>query len=195
MKINKNLATILVTVVAILSGACGRTSTPIPPTATLVPPTETPVPPTATMQPATITPTLTPASTLPPVRISVFCGLFHISPQTAAVDQPVVLFWNWQATTDAYRQDYINAASFTLSLDGANLDISKAGLTQTNDTKGYYAVWHMPATLLPAGNHTVVLTEDLAKQITDGSDANKDNILDAFGPGMTNYPPCTIIVK
>jgi len=107
----------------------------------------------------------------------------------------VVLLWNWVSASDAYRQDFLNAVSFSLTLDDQKLDVSKAGVVTNNDAKGYYAVWHMTAVTLSAGSHMAVLTEVLKKQISDGSDANKDGKLDTYGPGTTKYPPCEIIAK
>jgi len=149
----------------------------------------------ATGLPATQTPVQTQATAKLPVDITALCGFFGLSPKTVEVDQPIVLFWRWQATTEAYRQDYINTVSFSLSLDGQSLDVSQAGVELINDAKGFGALWHMPAATLPVGTHQVVYTEVLSRQITDGSDSNKDGQPDTYGPGTTTYPSCTIVVK
>ena len=149
----------------------------------------------ATSIPATQTPVQTQATAKPPVDITALCGFFGQSPKAVEVGQPIVLYWRWQAATEAYRQDYINTVSFSLSLDGQSLDVSQAGVELINDAKGFGALWHMPAATLPVGTHQVVFTEVLSRQITDGSDSNKDGKPDTYGPSTTTYPSCTIVVK
>src|SRR4030042_4800363 len=81
--------------------------------------TDTPVP----------SPTATPTVTLipkPAMEISVYCGDFGASPVYVESNQPVALYWTWGTTSEEYRQDYIDAASFALQLDGQNQDLSGA---------------------------------------------------------------------
>ncbi len=117
------------------------------------------------------------------------------SPQTLLRDQPLVLTWIWQTATDSLRQDYIDAATFKLSLDGQNIDVSEADMKMKDDKEGFYVTWHMPAIVLQRGSHEVMMTVVLDKQINDGFYSDKDGSLSTFGPGPTKFPPSTIIVK
>jgi len=131
----------------------------------------------------------------PAVRISVYCALFGNSPSYAEVDQPVVLTWVWRAATEAYRQDYIDAASFSVQIDGQNVDVSSAALALSSQTNGFFASWSLPPRTFAAGTHQSVLSVTLSRQITDGFDSNNDGNLDTDGPGLTTLPPCDIIVR
>ena len=179
------------------------TDTP-PPSATAepttaIPPTETPVP-TATKKPVTqapVMPTATaqPATQKATVAISVYCGRFGASPTYAEVDQPVVLTWGWVAVTEAYRQDYIDAASFAVQIDGQNTDISSATLTLSTQPNGFAARWSFPPRIFSPGTHQIIPSVTISRQITDGYDSNSDGNLDTYGPGIQTHPPCEIIVR
>ena len=131
----------------------------------------------------------------PTVRINAYCGLFDQSPQTVEDDQPVVLFWNWHTMGDSYRQDYVDAASFSLALDGQDLDVSQAELKMNEDENGFYAVWNMPALIMSKGSHEVILTQVLDKQVSDGTDMNGDGEVDIYEAGTKIYPACQIVVE
>lgn len=166
------------------------------PTAT---PTSTDTPePTVTMKPAahvTVVPTAQAATQKPTVTISVYCAQFGQSPKYAEVDQPVVLIWGWVAATEAYRQDYIDAASFAVQVDGLAIDVSSATLVLSSQSNGSAALWTLPPRTFSAGTYQAVITVTLSRQITDGFDANNDGILDTFGPAVETRPPCEIVVR
>jgi len=161
-------------------------------------PTESPAPTfTNTPAPAAqIVPT-SPQATAPQkpaVEISVYCGLFGASPEAAEVDQPVVLTWGWHAATEAYRQDYIDAASFSIQIDGENVDVSSVAPVLSSQSNDFSATWSLPPRTFTAGTHQTILNVTLSRQITDGLDLDNDGNLDLYGPGLTTVPPCDIIV-
>lgn len=127
--------------------------------------------------------------------VSVYAAFFGASPQTLRRDQPAVLTWTWHAATDSLRQDYIDAATFKLNLDGQNIDVSEADMKMTDDKEGFYVTWYMPAIVLQRGSHEVMMTVVFDKQINDGFYSDKDGSLNTFGPDPTKFPPTTIIVK
>ncbi len=216
---------VVAVVLAVNAGLLGPRTALTAPTAPAVVPTAiavaSPVPPMATIAlPATLVPTLPiptiapPATAMPtlvlvptktptrvaepqklPVEISAYCGYFAQSPRYAEVGQPIVLRWTWLAATDAYRQDYINAASFVMKIDGQEIDISAVSLTLTNDADGFRVTWRLLPRTFSAGTHQVVPTVKLSRQVTDGFDSDKDGRLDIFDPGTSTLPPCEIIVK
>ncbi len=216
---------VVAVVLAVNAGLLGPRTALTAPTAPAVVPTAiavaSPVPPMATIAlPATLVPTLPiptiapPATAMPtlvlvptktptrvaepqklPVEISAYCGYFAQSPRYAEVGQPIVLRWTWLAATDAYRQDYINAASFVMRIDGQEIDISAVSLTLTNDADGFRVTWRLLPRTFSAGTHQVVPTVKLSRQVTDGFDSDKDGRLDIFDPGTSTLPPCEIIVK
>ncbi len=134
------------------------------------------------------------ASQKPDVEITVYCGLFGASPESAEVDQPVVLTWGWGAATEAYRQDYIDAASFSVQIDGENVDVSSVAPVLSSQSNGFSAGWSLPPRTFAAGTHQTILSVTLSRQVTDGKDLDNDGNLDLYGPGLTAFPPCDIIV-
>lgn len=131
-----------------------------------------------------------------PVEISAYCAVFDNSPSYANAGQEIILRWSWTATTNAYRQDYIDSVAFSLQLDGAEIDTSPASITlTTNDSGEYYAGWRIPPITLSEGTHQVVITEIFNRQIMDGFDSDNNGSLDVFEPGRFTHPPCEIIVR
>ncbi len=189
----------------ILTVSLGPTPTSPPPTAapTLpqIFPTTAPSPipllPTTTSIPLSPTPTAQPvvaSATKTPAQISVYCGLFGKSPQFAEAGQAVVLTWAWSAATDAYRRDYIGAASFSIKVDGQNIDTSVASQSLTSDSQGYVVTWRLPPRNFSPGTHQVIPSVTLSRQIMDGF-KDKDGKLYVYDPGSETEPPCEIVVK
>ncbi|KAF0110441.1 MAG: forkhead-associated protein [Chloroflexi bacterium] len=218
MKTKQHVIAILVLAMSLIISSCvpwrlfGSTVTPIPTQTPLPTSTLTPVPPTPTSTTTPVLPSPAPEQTTapavqtsptstqqtapqkPPVEITVYCAEFGLSPSYAEVDQPIVLKWAWGATTEAYRQDYISAASFSVQIDGQFADVSSAWLTLSYESGQYVARWRLPPRILSVGTHQLISAVTLSRQITDGLDSNGDGNLDTFGPGTTTHP-CEIIVR
>lgn len=163
----------------------------------LATPTNTPRP-TSTQRP-TSAPTQTSKPTplpMPAEEVSVYCGYFGDSPVYLDTGQPVILYWKWGAATDEYRQDYIAAASFALQLDGSFLDLSNAAQSlHTCEEGGLCVTWRLPPIMLERGNHKVIMTVTLARELTDGFDLDQNGELDIYDPGDWTAPLCEIIVQ
>ncbi|MEW6092983.1 MAG: hypothetical protein AB1531_03355 [Chloroflexota bacterium] len=123
------------------------------------------------------------SSTLPSQEINVACGYFGYSPVYINDGQPVNLYWRWGAATDEYRQEYIDAASFSLLVDGQLMDISSADQDFEPCYGGPCITWRLPAITLENGEHKVEMTTKLEKQVTDGYDFDENGELDVYGPG------------
>ncbi len=131
-----------------------------------------------------------------PVEISAYCAQFDNSPSYVKTGQEVILTWGWSAKTNAYRQDYIDSVTFSVQLDGQELDTSPASITlTTNDLEEYNAGWRLPPIILSEGTHQVMITQIFSRQITDGFDSDNDGSIDIFEPSMQSVPPCEIIVE
>ena len=197
MKTKQHFIAILVLAMSLIISSCRGpifrpTVTPIPTQTPLPTSTPTPVPPSPepTTAPAVQTSPTSTQQTAPqktPVEINVYCALHGLSPSYAEVDQPIVLKWAWGATTEAYRQDYISAASETVQIDGQFADVSSASLILSYESGAYFATWRLPPRILSVGTHQLISTITLSRQITDGFG-------NTSGPGVTTYP-CEIIVR
>lgn len=131
-----------------------------------------------------------------PVEISAYCALFGRSPSYAEVDQPVVLRWGWEAATAAYRQDYVDAASFSVQIDGQPVDPSSVSYSFSSESDDSFRVhYRLPSRILSPGTHQVVIAVTLSRQVMDGYDSDNDGNLDTFGPGTTVVSPCVIMVN
>jgi hypothetical protein len=148
----------------------------------------------------TYTPTVTPRPTATdrlPKEIYAYCSISQEgSPVYVDAGQRVILHWAWRTASIEYRQDYIDAASFRLQLDGRDLDLSAV----THDlfpcvNESFCVDWRLRPLLLEAGSHEVVFTVTLSKEITDGFDLDGNPGLDLYGPGEAPFPPCEIIVR
>lgn len=174
------------------------TPTELPPTGTAV--ATATVSPTSPNPPATPRPTspppsatAAPAAQLPPVEVRAYCALFGQSPAHVADGQSVIIWWGWKAATEAYRQDYIDSASFTVQIDRQFVDVSSAVQTQSTESDGYAVRWRLPPRVFPNGSHQVVFTSTLSQRITDGYDSNQDGVPDTYNdPGTYPYT-CEII--
>lgn len=129
-------------------------------------------------------------------EVSVFCGYFGESPVILSSGQPVTLYWTWGAASDEYLQDYIDAASFELTLDGEFLDTSAVSpsLGDCRDAPRC-ATWRLAPVTLGEGAHTVAMTTILSYEITDGLDLDQNGELDTYPAGPWEAPVCEIIVE
>jgi len=151
--------------------------------------TDTPIPSPTAM------PTLTPIPK-PAKEVFVYCGDLGDSPVYVESNQPVILYWTWGTTSVEYRQDYIDAATFALQLDGKSQDLSGASQTRyVCEETSFCVKWRLSPLLLGTGSHIVVLTVTLSKEITDGFDLDQNPGVDMYGPGETTFLPCEIIVE
>jgi len=147
---------------------------------------------------APVSPAVEPAArqnTQPSIEVSAFCGYFGESPVTIETGQPVLLYWKWGAASDAYLQDYIDAASFELQLDGDLLDLSSASQSVNSCDAGRCVTWRLPPMTLERGVHDVVMTVTLDREITDGLDLDNNRALDLYGPSEWEAPACEILVE
>jgi len=153
------------------------TPTPIIATNTLLP-TDTPILPTHT-------------PILEPVFIEPYCEMFDESPIYAREHQPVILWWRWDASTQAQIRDHMAAASYEVKLDGERV----AATTQSNieylSDKGWYRVaWYAEPMFLSPGNHTASRYLEWNTSVYDG--------WEWYGPGTdveTEFHICQIIVE
>jgi hypothetical protein len=129
------------------------------------------------------------------VEVSVFCGYFGESPVTVESGQPLQLYWKWGAASDDYLQDYIDAASFGLRLDGDFLDVSSADQSLDDCEGGRCVTWRLAPMTLEDGWHEAVMTVTLNREITDGFDLDSNGALDLYGPSVWEAPACQIIVE
>jgi len=104
------------------------------------------------------------------------------------------LTWGWGTATEAYGQDYIDAASFSVQIDGETIDVSSVAPVFSIKSNEYWATWSLPPRTFAAGTHRTILNETLSRQITDGLDLDLDGKLDLYGPGLNTVAPCDIIV-
>jgi len=109
---------------------------------------------------------------------------------------PVVFYWGWGAAAYPYLQDFIEAASFELRLDGQPVDVSAARRSLRRCEDGKLCVkWRtLPQTLQP-GSHTFSFVETLKQEISDGLDSEGDGRLDVYRPGTVTLPPCELAVE
>ncbi len=172
------------------------TATPIPPTATMVPsptavpstptpyPTYTPLAtytpvPTATRIPSTSTPTPT---AILRVELYAFCNCL----QDVDVSAPLVLAWNWEATTADLVKDFVSASQITVWIDGksyTNLERFWGDPRLDATTNRYSADWGTALPTLAEGKHRIETRVTLSRAVTDGFDENKDGKPDQYGPG------------
>jgi hypothetical protein len=150
-----------------------------------------PATPTLTPRP-TATSTLAPTA-LPAQEINLWCP--DSPTYTVSVGQPVIFRWGWGTASEAYAQDYINAASFSVYVDGDQLDISRATSGPYSCEWNFCMEWRLPPFYLEEGTHSVYMTITLDREITDGYDLDQDGKLDTYGPGINTRPSCIIIVR
>jgi hypothetical protein len=127
-------------------------------------------------------------------EVWVYCGRDGESPVYIGAGQPLVLYWRWTTTSVQYLEDYMDAASFDLRLDGEPVDTVNASRTLWACEEGPCATWKLPSMTLGAGTHEVVMAVTLANAVLDGFDLDQDGNLDVYGPGEWVAPTCEIIL-
>ena len=131
----------------------------------------------------------------PSIEVSVYCGYFGESPVTIGAGQPVTLYWKWGAASEALRQDYIDAASFELRLDGELADLSVASQSLNPCDDVLCVTWRLPPMTLEEGAHEAMMTVTLDREITDGFDLDNNGAPDLYGPSEWEAPACEIMVE
>lgn len=166
-------------------------------------PTDTPLPTststltTTPTQTATITPTSTntvsPTATLAPQLISLrkACGTSY----SARAGQPVMLIYGgWAVATLDLAQQWTSVLSVDLAIDGKTVKGYQQPPTQNrpftcgSTNSGLYYLYYMA--LIPdlqAGQHTVLVTMNASRALSDGNEM--------FGPGLLSEQAYTITVK
>jgi len=128
-------------------------------------------------------------------EVSVYCGTVGESPVVLEAGRPVMLYWKWTTESTRYRQDYIDAASFALQLDGDPVDLSDARQYLWVCEEAPCVTWELPSMTLGEGSHEVVMAVTLANEVLDGFDLDQNGNLDVYGPGEWVAPACEIILR
>lgn len=162
-----------------------QTSTPTEalPTATSSATATTTVPPTATQPPT--------ATSLPAIVVEPYCKMFDESPVYVNANQPVILWWRWDALTAKLVNDHINASIYEIYLDGQRVYAEQMSDIEYISNKQFYRVsWYATVGLLSPGKHLAERYLSWTSRISDG--------WNTFGPGgeiETEHDICEIIVR
>jgi hypothetical protein len=151
-----------------------------------------------TVQPIA-TQTARPLQTVQPTitEIDLFCGALADTPQIVSIGQQISFYWRWGAATEELVQNYIEAASFFITLDDEMLSFVTIRSESPCEAGRHCATWRLssPMTLDP-GSHSLRLGITLDREVTDGLDLNLDGELDTYGPGtVLLQPSCEVIVQ
>jgi hypothetical protein len=131
----------------------------------------------------------------PTAAVLAMCNLYGIPSVTVAPDRPVALVWGWSASTRALLNEHLEAAAYTVTLNGAPLEDLESYRQEPVNGQGQVVVsWVVPVGSLEPGTHRVEWTLDLAAPIEDGFDADDNGQPDVYGPGITESG-CTILVE
>jgi len=112
------------------------------------------------------------------------------APTDLAVGSTVDVYWSWYATTLDLLQDHIDAASYTVTLDGTRLNITFQPAPREQSDGRYYQYYYARTEPLTRGQHTIQYTVAWDRAISDG-ESN-------YGPGTTRITEtgtCTFTVR
>jgi hypothetical protein len=102
-------------------------------------------------------------------------------------NQPVRLHYDWLARTKPQVQQFVDAAEFSLIIDGqAYTGLQEYWGKIFAYAGGYASNWEVPISLLSPGLHLIEYRVSLKEQVTDGFDLDTDGKLDRYGPGEIN---------
>jgi hypothetical protein len=111
-------------------------------------------------------------------------------PSNLAAGSTIDVFWNWFASTRQQVQDHLDAAIYTVQLDGTSLDYRQYQGSIRQENGVFVVYWFVRSEPLAAGSHTISYRVIWSSAISDG--------FDSFGPG-TNNPEqtgsCTFNVR
>jgi hypothetical protein len=129
-----------------------------------------------------------------PVLVSLYSGLFGLKNIKVRVGRPVILTWAWEAASESYCKGYIQAASFTVLVDGEPVDVAeRLWVEKVGNT---WAVrWRSTPVVFGGGEHELVLVVNLKQAVSDGFDSNSDGQIDMYGPGEERQPPCRLVAR
>jgi len=111
-------------------------------------------------------------------------------PADLAVGSTIDVYWSWYATSMALLQDHIEAASYTVLLDGTRLNITFQPAPREQSDGRYYQYYYARSESLARGQHTVQYTVSWDRAISDGEGS--------YGPGttrVTDTGTCTFTVR
>lgn len=111
-------------------------------------------------------------------------------PNNLAAGSTIDVFWNWFASTRAQVEDHLEAATYTVTLDGQTLDYRRFQGNIVQENGMYVVYWFVPSEPLEAGEHTITYRVTWSRQIFDG--------FESFGPGTAKPEEtgtCTFIVR
>jgi hypothetical protein len=111
-------------------------------------------------------------------------------PSNLASGSTIDVFWNWFAATRQQVQDHLDAATYTVSLDGDTLDYQRYQGSIRQENGQYVVYWFVPTEPLDAGQHTISYRVTWSRAITDG--------FEDFGPGTAKPEEtgsCTFTVR
>lgn len=112
------------------------------------------------------------------------------APTDLAVGSTVDVYWSWYATTLDLLQDHIDAANYTVTLDGTRLNITFQPAPREQSDGRYYQYYYARTEPLTRGQHTIQYTVAWDRAISDG-ESN-------YGPGTTRITEtgtCTFTVR
>lgn len=116
-------------------------------------------------------PTPSQARTFSNMNVVAACDSYGIAQEAITSTQSVSLVWSWYAASDELVRDHINAAHYTVTLDGAAitgwqyLTRTEADPINENNPTVY---WYAPIGRLSPGTHTSAYTLTWARPIHDG---------------------------
>lgn len=113
------------------------------------------------------------------------------APSNLAAGSTVQLYWRWFAKTEQQVRDHLNAAQYSLRVNGQAISRTRLSFSSISQRGSDYAVdWLTVVGPLEAGTYRVEYTVSWTQQIFDG--------YDYFGPGTNNLQytgTCTFVVR
>lgn len=114
------------------------------------------------------------------------------APANLGAGSTVQLYWRWFAKTEQQVRDHLDAAQYSLRVNGQPISRTRLSFTDVLRRPGgdYYVDWLTVIGPLDAGTYRVEYTVSWTRQINDG--------YDVFGPGTNNLQyagTCTFVVR
>ncbi|MEN8242583.1 MAG: amidohydrolase family protein, partial [Chloroflexota bacterium] len=129
---------------------------------------------------------------IPPEAVTI--KIFKKEPTTVSAGTPIVISIGWAANTEEQLIDFLNAISFTATLDsqslaGLNDNWSEISTFESNygDGLNYLSSWEYSLGVLSPGTHQIEITGTLAWTITDGFSSSEDGSLEQYSGEVMNY--------
>lgn len=114
------------------------------------------------------------------------------APSNLAAGSTIQLYWRWFASTEQQVRDHLEAASYSLRVNGQAVSRTRLsfGDVRARDDGLYFVDWVTVVGPLSAGTYRVEYSVSWSRQIFDG--------FDTFGPGTRNLQysgTCTFVVR